>query len=288
MDYATRAEQICRRLNVVVKRGQQMRWHTAVGVGGEIDCIVYPESYDVAARLVAEFDSAGVSWSVLGAGSRLLVADEPLHKTAISLKLLEELMRFDNFQVRLPAGYRLSRLANASVERGLSGLTALQTAVGTVGGALRRQDTSEGRLLRATLESLLVARDGSMLKLRADEVDLTQERLILGCELRLRPGRRGSVKERSQRYLKRWWAVSGPVFLTECGKPAAAALAAAGLGGRRVGGVQIAAWNCALIVNDGTATAVQVEELIAVAMDEVKNRLGVQLKLALERWNGGS
>ncbi len=287
MEQAARVERICKNLDVIVRRGQQMRCHTAVGVGGEIDCIVYPESYDTAARLVAEFDSAGIDWSVLGAGSRLLVGDEPLHKTAVSLKLLEELMRFDSVRVKLPAGYRLSRLAAASVERGLRGLTRLQTSTGTVGGALKRQDTSEGRLLRKVLEYLLVARGGSLIRLRADEVDTTREQLILGCELRLSVGRKSSVKERAQRYLKSWWAVSGPVFLNESGEPASSLLATAGLKGRRVGGAQIAAWNCALIVNDGTATAAQVEELIAVAINDVEQKLGARLRLALERWNGG-
>lgn len=287
MGQAERVEQICRRFDVIARRGQQMRYHTAMGVGGEIDCIVYPESYDAAARLVAEFDSAGIGWCVLGAGSKILVTDEPLHRTVISLKLLEELMRFEGARVRLPASYRLSCLAVASVERGLKGLTKLQTAAGTVGGALKRQDTAQGRLLRSTLEHLLVVRDGSPVRLRADQVDTTQERLILGCELRLGLGTRGSVKVLPQRYLKRWWAVSAPVFLNERGEPASSILAAAGLRGRRIGGVQIAGWNCALIVNDGTATAAQVEELIAVVMSEVEKRLGVRLKLALERWNGG-
>lgn len=287
MEQAGRVERICKSLDVIVRRGQQMRCHTAVGVGGEIDCIVYPESYDAAARLVAELDNAGIDWRVLGAGSRLLVGDEPLRKTAVSLKLLEELMRFDSVRVRLPAGYRLSRLATASVERGLRGLTKLQTSTGTVGGALRRQDTAEGRLLKRALEYLLVARDGALVRLRADEVDTTREPLILGCELRLGVGGKSSVKERAQRYLKRWWAVSGPVFLNERGEPASSLLATAGLRGRRVGGAQIAAWNCALIVNDGTATAAQVEELIAVAISDVEQKLGARLKLALERWNGG-
>ncbi|MCS6883802.1 MAG: FAD-binding protein [Acidobacteriota bacterium] len=278
-------ERICKKLGVLVRYGQLMRFHTAVGVGGEIDCIAYPCDYATAARLVAELESAAVDWRVLGAGSRLLVADLPIARTAVSLKLIEEMMLFDGEKVRVPAGYRVAAIAAATIERGLAGLEKLGYSVGTVGGALRRQDTAEGRILASLVNKVIVARNGRLVELDATEVVFERESLLLGCELQLRRVKRKRRLVRNKLHLRgRPWAVSGPVFLNSAGWPAAELLLKAGLKGSRRGGVRLAPWNCAFLVNDGTATARDIELLIDDVISETDRRLGQRPIVALERW----
>ena len=52
----------------------------------------------------------------------------------------------------------------------------------------------------------------------------------------------------------------------------------AGLRGARIGGARVSDKHCGFIINDGTATAADISELIAEVSERVKERFGVSLE----------
>jgi UDP-N-acetylmuramate dehydrogenase len=195
-------EEICRAAGATVRRGQKMSNHTALGVGGEIDCIAYPETREQAAQLVAGFDKESIPWSALGAGYNLLARDEPIHRVAISLKLLEELLIFDGAKARMHGGYRINRLVAAAADRGLTGLEGLAALPGTVGAAIRADDGAHKYRIASVVESVSISQDGRVVDLNRDEIDFADCKLILGCVMRLQEADAATVRNCIAKYLK--------------------------------------------------------------------------------------
>ena len=52
----------------------------------------------------------------------------------------------------------------------------------------------------------------------------------------------------------------------------------AGLRGARIGGARVSEKHCGFVINDGTATAADIAELIGEVSEKVKERFGVSLE----------
>jgi UDP-N-acetylmuramate dehydrogenase len=70
----------------------------------------------------------------------------------------------------------------------------------------------------------------------------------------------------------------GSVFTNPPGDHAARLIDTCGLKGFRIGGARVSEMHANFIVNDGTAKASDIEQLIAHVMRTVKERHGVELK----------
>ena len=71
---------------------------------------------------------------------------------------------------------------------------------------------------------------------------------------------------------------AGSVFKNPTGDHAARLIEAAGLKGDRIGGACVSELHANFIVNDGTATAADIERLIAHVRDVIERRFGVRLE----------
>jgi UDP-N-acetylmuramate dehydrogenase len=71
---------------------------------------------------------------------------------------------------------------------------------------------------------------------------------------------------------------AGSVFRNPPGDHAARLIEACGLKGRRIGGASISAKHSNFIVNDGAASAADIEALIELAQNTVQQQFGVHLE----------
>jgi UDP-N-acetylmuramate dehydrogenase len=78
------------------------------------------------------------------------------------------------------------------------------------------------------------------------------------------------------------WPNAGSIFKNPSGDYAARLIQEAGLKGCTVGGAEISELHSNFIINRGGATAADVLALIAIARDEVKKKLGVDLELEIK------
>lgn len=297
MDIREQITEICQQLEVMVRCGQKMRNHTALGVGGEIDAIAYPETPEAAAQLITELDKASINWSALGMGSRIIAQDTPINRVAISLKLLEEVLLFKDDIVQVHCGYRMSKLAVAIVERGFCRLEKFVPYLGTLGAVIHHRDNKD--LFLSSIESFTCISEGKIVKMPGYELyhftDIEKEkylRLVLGAELKVFGSNSESYKKKllekvnGQLKKRRDHLIgTGPVFVEKVGRFSSAKLIEnAGLKGFSCGQAMISLHNSNFIVNNGNATATEVLDLIDQVKDKVKQHSGVELSLALEVW----
>lgn len=287
--WLTHVETICQQLHIVWRPNQSMRNHTALGVGGQITGIAYPEFPEVAAQLVAELEAKQIPWVALGAGTRLIIQDQPLEKVAISLKLLEELIVFDGTKVKAHGAYRMFRLAAATAQRGLIGLAAFAGRMGTLGAALRAQDKLGRTAIKDLVESVSVVQNGQVVTLTATEfAALAEPKLILGAVLRLSNDAQAQAKWQYKasrsKSLKTTIQGTGPVFAQTKGCNPGKALATAGLSEATFGQAVLASWDNNFIINKGLATSEDVINLIKVITSVVAEKQQLELALALEIW----
>ena len=74
------------------------------------------------------------------------------------------------------------------------------------------------------------------------------------------------------------YASAGSTFKRPEGYFAGKLIMDAGLRGARIGGARVSEKHCGFVINDGTATAADIAELIGEVSEKVKERFGVSLE----------
>jgi UDP-N-acetylmuramate dehydrogenase len=127
-------------------------------------------------------------------------------------------------------------------------------------------------------------RDASEYSVGYRHVSGPQDEWFLGAKLRfeLRPGvsnediRLLLARRKATQPIGEWSC--GSVFTNPPGDHAARLVESAGLKGHRIGGARVSEMHANFIVNDGSATAADIESLIRHVMAEVARVHGVTLK----------
>ena len=103
--------------------------------------------------------------------------------------------------------------------------------------------------------------------------------------LRLQPGNREEILARMNELAARRkekqpleFASAGSTFKRPEGYFAGKLIMDSGLRGARIGGAQISEKHCGSVINDGTATAADIAELIQEVSETVKEKFGVTLE----------
>ncbi len=302
----------------VVRAGVPLAPFTTFRVGGPAEYLVEARDASAVLNAVRAARDLGLTVTLLGGGSNVLVADEGVagvvvraHGGAIVLEGLsggavEESSACG--RVRADAGVTVNRLVRWTMARGLGGLEAWAGTPGTVGGAVFGNAHYGGVGFGTPLETArLLGRDGetsdvpaAALRFAYDHSRLQETgEIVLSVVLGLRPGcspdrlretARASLAHRKQTQPLNV-PTAGCIFrnpdperqvLPEGIPPSAGALIdRAGLKGRAVGGARVSTTHANFIVNEGRASAADIMALIRLCRDEVLRRFGVELELEI-------
>jgi UDP-N-acetylmuramate dehydrogenase len=272
----------CAEQEITLRARQRLANHTALGVGGEIAAIAYPETREAAAALVTQLSRMKIDWFALGGGSRLWALDAPVAKVAISLKLLEELLTFREQRLYIPGGYRLSRIREALQARGFSTKWLNGAWGSTLGGAIQAVRQPRRSRLFAALESLSIVRENTITNLTRETISNYQGELVLGAVAMLSPisqldsqpsaGRFSSKQKPNTTIFS-----TGPVFETASRRSVAKLLTSTHLAQVSCGPARLAPHHPNFIVHDGTATAADIQGLLNLLINQLRARTGEQL-----------
>ncbi len=281
----------------VVRRDEALAKHTTLRVGGPADVYLEPASEHDLAAVLAYCRRRGQEFFVLGRGSNLLVKDAGFRGVVLCLAHAS-FSRIEVTGERLVcgAGARLKAVAVEARRNGLSGLEFLEGIPGTVGGALRMNAGAMGGTMFGAVESVrLMAFDGVVRECPARELavgyrrcETLREHVALSAVLRGRPGSREAIEQRMSEYSRKRWQSqpaapsAGCMFKNPASIPAGKLIDELGLKGTRVGGALVSAEHANFIVNDGTATARDVLELIEVIRQRARAERGIELETEVE------
>ncbi len=275
-----------------VRHDEPLSQHTTWRVGGLAQEFFRPKNRDDLLLFLRQRASEkSILW--LGLGSNLLVRDGGYAGTVISTKgCLDEVYLEDEF-VRAEAGASCSKVARFASRNGLCGVEFLAGIPGTMGGALAMNAGAFGGETWDQVESVsTVDQSGQVHRRTADDYRIGYRQVIgpedewfIDVTLRLT---RGDVTAGQKRIRDLLDArnMSQPVGQPSCGSVfrnpdgdfAARLIEAAGLKGHQLGGAQVSMKHANFIINTGSASAQDIEDLIELVRQEVENHCGVKLK----------
>ena len=275
-----------------VRRDEPMSKHTSWHVGGPADVFFTPrDREDLSAFLRALPADAPLTW--VGLGSNLLVRDGGIRGVVICTQgAFTRLERISATSVHCDAGVPCARLARQCAAWGMGQADFFAGIPGTVGGALAMNAGAYGGETWNFVVSVeTVDRSGRLHRRTAPEFKVSYRHVefpvpgewFLAVELRFgprEPDAVAQVRELAQRRKQTQplgaWSC-GSVFTNPPDDHAARLIEAAGLKGCRRGGAVVSDKHANFILNEGGATARDIEELILHVQDTVRRVHGVAL-----------
>lgn len=278
---------------------EPMSRHTSWRVGGRADRAYLPADLEDLRAFLAGLPPEEPVF-VVGLGSNLLVRDGGIRGTVVFMHHGLKVLRLDEGRngrplVHAEAGVAGPKVARFAANHGFEGAEFLAGIPGTVGGALAMNAGCYGSETWDVVERVLTLdRSGRLRERRAGDYEIGyrhcrrksngHEEWFAAAWLKLVPGDGEAARRRVRELLTRRIASqpldqpnAGSVFRNPPGGHAARLIESCGLKGFTVGGAQVSTKHANFIVNLGTATAADVERVIAHVQATVERRTGIAL-----------
>ena len=286
-----------------VRRQVSLAPLTTFRVGGPADWLVEPRTTDEIVAALTLAWQADVAVTMLGGGSNVLVSDQGLRGLVVRPRA-GVVSRVDTTHVRADAAITINGLVRWMINHGCAGLEAWAGTPGTVGGGIYGNAHFGGRLIGDLVAEVRVAaRNGAVCDVPRAAMGFAYDRsrlqqsgeVLLSAVFRVSDGDAASLRATARESLafrKRTQPLDTPsagcVFqnpepgrdLVPEGLPwsAGALVDRAGLKGLAIGGARVSPTHGNFIVNEGTATASDIRQLIGRCRDVVRARFGVELR----------
>jgi UDP-N-acetylmuramate dehydrogenase len=283
----------------IVERGRPLGPLTTFGIGGPAEYFVTPRDEAELRAAIRCCTEDAIPIHVLGNGSNVLVPDEGISGAIIQLDPKGfSGVTVDENRLLAGASTRLPVLMGHAARAGLSGLEPLAGIPGWVGGAMKMNaGGAQGDIGEVTERVKVMDMQGRVLDRRHDELafryrgsDL-RDQLVIEAEFRLAVVDEHHVRSRMREILTARKASqpmnlrsAGCVFKNPPGTMAGLLIDEAGLKDARIGGAEVSSKHANFIVAGPGATAKDVQHLIDLVRDKVRERTGLLLELELEIW----
>lgn len=267
-------------------------------VGGPADVLYSPADEEDLASFLGALDE-DIPVQVIGVGSNLLVRDGGIPGVVIRLgRGFGQMALEDGFRVRSGTSVPDVRLAQFALQQGITLLTFLRGIPGTIGGALRMNAGAHGGETRDILvEARGIDRKGKLHIMSNDDMGygyrssaapadmIFTSALFQGAagdrdEIRAHMDEITTAREASQPIRSR---TGGSTFKNPEGKKSWQLIDAAGMRGFAIGPAKVSEMHCNFLINEGGATAAQIEELGETVRARVKDSSGVDLHWEIKR-----
>ncbi len=266
--------------------------HTSWHVGGPADAFYTPTSAAELSRFLAALP-AEMPCFFLGLGSNVLVRDGGLRGVVVSLHGgLERLERVGQTRIHADAGVPCARVARQCVKWSLGPAEFFAGIPGTIGGALAMNAGAwGGETWPHVAEVDSVDRAGTRRTRLAGEYRWGYRQVVspspgewfVAARFEFVPTADASAdtirtlleRRRDTQPIGTWSC--GSTFTNPPGDHAARLIETAGLKGHRIGGAVVSAKHANFLINEGSATAADIEQLIGHVQAEVEARHGVRL-----------
>ncbi len=273
---------------------EPMRKHTSWRVGGNADMYFQPADIDDLALFLSQLKNHEPV-TFIGLGSNLLVRDGGIRGAVIATSgVLKGLTNINEQTVRAEAGVACAKVARYCARQSLQGAEFLAGIPGTMGGALAMNAGAFGGETWEIVSGVeTLTREGIRKHRAPDEFDVAYRSVkgaegewFVAAELTLKPGDSEQSLAKIKEFLNKRGDTqpiqqpnAGSVFKNPEGDYSARLIEASGLKGFCIGGACVSEKHANFIVNTGTATAADIEQLI----EHVARTVEQQQSVALQR-----
>jgi UDP-N-acetylmuramate dehydrogenase len=275
-----------------VKFNEPMHQHTYFKVGGKADIFVEVNNEGELNKVVELCNQFQTPYFILGSGSNLLVKDKGIRGVVIKLVGdFKKIQLFDNCRIVAKAGVLLQKLVNFSCKNVLSGLEFAVGIPGTIGGAVVGNAGIKDKSISNLITAVSVLDKGKIKKLLPKDCEFSYRNsnlkkfIILDVEILLTKNKFCSIVYNLDKYKQKRRNTqpissksAGCIFKNLEGFAAGKLIDDAGLKGTRIGGAYISHKHANFILNDGTASANDILNLIALIKEKVFDKFGIELE----------
>ena len=281
-----------------LRADEPMSKYTTFRIGGPAALMALPRTVGEAKAAVKTARELGIEPFFLGNGSNLLVADEGYPGFIVKLSWDFDEIREVNRGLEAGGAVLLSRLSNALVDRGLTGLEFASGIPGSVGGAVVMNAGAYDSEMKNVLTACRhINADGSEGVCAGEELDLSyrhsvysgSDKIITELRLRLQPGDPEAIRAKMDDLMNRRkskqpleFPSAGSVFKRPAGHFAGTLIEQCGLKGYRIGGAEVSEKHAGFIVNRGDATCSDVRRLIEHIQKEVFLQTSIELQTEIK------
>ncbi len=283
--------------DAVLRTDERLAGRTTLRVGGSADFYAEPASEADLTRLLQACERNALPCFVLGRGSNLLIKDGGIRGLVICLAHPHfSRVEVTGFHLHCGAGAKLKQVSVLAKQSQLTGLEFLEGIPGTVGGALRMNAGAMGGWMFDVVESVRFMDYGgqtheepaAQVKVEYRSCLLFKENIALGAVLKGHPASREVVEKRMKTFSQKRWESqpaapsAGCIFKNPGAIPAGKLIDELGLKGARIGGAAVSTEHGNFIINEGTATARDVLELIEIIRQKARTERGIELETEVE------
>jgi UDP-N-acetylmuramate dehydrogenase len=281
-------------LRGTLRRDVDMSRHVNWRAGGRVERMYQPADLDDLAAFLRTLP-ADEPVIAIGLGSNLLVRDGGLRGTALMLHAaLDELRIEPDGTLYAQAGIPGAKLARFAALHHLGGAEFFAGIPGTVGGMLAMNAGCYGsEIWEKVVRVQAVDRNGVLHERTAADYEIgyrhvakrvPNDEWFVGAWFRFPAGDGEAAREKIKALLSRRIASqplnlpnAGSVFRNPPDDYAARLIESCGLKGRQIGGARVSEKHANFIVNEGGATAADIENLIEEVRATVQKQTGIEL-----------
>lgn len=267
-------------------------------VGGPAEVLFQPED---AEDLVHFFKNCPKETpiTVLGSSSNVLIRDGGISGVVIRLGVqFSYCYEKEGYQIIAGASTLDLNVARKAMEAGLSGLEFLSGIPGTIGGALRMNAGAHGREVKDVLIDLkAVDHQGEIRHFTAEQAgfsyrysSLPKDMCFWEARFQCKPDDPAAIATRMKEIAAKRqdsqpikMNTGGSTFKNPEGYSAWKLIDEAGCRGLRIGGAVMSEKHCNFMINEGNATATDLENLGEEVRRRVKEKSGIDLEWEIKR-----
>lgn len=266
---------------------------TFFNVGGVVDFLFEPQNIVDLISFIKSFSLENVF--VLGACSNVLIRDSGIRGVVIRLSNISDIIDFEE-KIIVEAGCRNLTLANWMMKHGFSGGEFLAGIPGTIGAGIIMNAGCFGQDFSQIVEDVtIIDNNANEILLSNDEIKFSyrnslipRNSIITKVSFKKIKGECEEIKNSINKLLKKKY-FSQPFGFT-CGSTfkngenykAGELIEKCGLKGYKINGAFISKKHANFIINDGTATAKDIENLVNFIKESVYSKFGILMDLEIK------
>ena len=271
---------------------ESMAKHTSWGIGGCADLFYSPKSREDLVSFLSSVDpNLPITW--IGKGTNILVRDAGIRGVVISTKsFLKEIEKTSKYLYKVEAGVACVELALFCQKNGIGPAAFFSGIPGSIGGALTMNAGSFGMETWDLVKGVEVINEkGGISFIEKESFDIAYRTVtfpfrlwFLSCSMFLSSDEETTkdnlIELRNQRIRTQPLSENtcGSVFKNPPGNYAGALIEGSGLKGFKIGSASISEQHANFIVNEGGATARDIENLIKHTRQAVREKFDIDLQ----------
>lgn len=277
---------------------EPMSKHTTMGVGGEAQYWIEPNSFEKMQAVVNFFKDRNIPVHIIGRGSNVIVREGGIRGAVVHPCCGE----FDKIELRgrnivAGAGVKLKKLAAFAAQNGIAGFEWMDGIPGYVGGSLRMNAGAMGGDMWSVFRSAVALNeDGDIVEFEKENMKGAIYRRIPEFEHNMvmqatfcgtpdDPQMIADRMEASRIHRKTTQPLApsaGCTFVNPTEMPAGKLIDELGLKGFSIGGAQVSDVHANFIINKGGAKATDITELIDYIRNKAKTERGITLRAEVQ------